>query len=385
MKILMVHPHDLFSREEPWTTRPRNIAREFEKQGHRVRLIYFPLNFRGRQRFVRDGIEYICLSRRLGWRNLASNTAFLCAEAEWADIIHFQKCFYYAALPALTAAVLKNKPVHYDWDDWELKIFNQSGRQPVLIGFLMWALERFIPGLSDSVSVSSRRLKTEALKYGVKEENIVMAPVGADTESFHPRVSPVRVRERYNIESPVAAYIGQLHGGQYAEQFIKAAKIVLNRIGDVTFMVVGGGYRLEELKNLARELEMEKNIIFTGAVAHREVPLYIASADITVACFADNDITRSKSPLKIAEYLACGKPVVASDVGEVRDMLGGAGMVTDPDNPEDLAGGIVKLLEDEPLRKRLSLQARKRAEEIYNWKNTADNLLMKYNDSLQIK
>ena len=383
MKILMVHPHDLFSREEPWTTRVWNIALEFAKQEHQVKLVYFPLDPRmNRDRFIRQGIQLIPLSRQAGKGNLWKNTGLLLRESRWADIIHFQKCFHYAALPALIGAYLGGKPVHYDWDDWEIKIFHYSAKQPRLAGLFLNSLERFIPLLCDTVSVSSLRLKQECLRYGIGEDRIFMAPVGADTQSFNPAISAVRIRERYNIADPTVVYVGQLHGGQYAEQFIKAAKIVLNRIKRVTFLVVGGGYRLKELKDLARSLDAEEHIIFTEAVSRQDVPLYMAAADIGVACFEDNDITRCKSPLKIAEYMASGKPIVASDVGEVKNMLGGAGVITEAGNPEALAEGIIKLLKDEPLRKRLAFKARRRAEDIYNWKNTADNLLKAYNQAL---
>ncbi len=379
----MVHPHDLFSKSEPWTTRMRNIAKQFKKNNHEVRVVYFPLRFSANeQSFYSDGIEFIPLSRQVGKGNFSKNIRFFIKESKWADVIHFQKCFHYAAMPALIGGFLNKKPLHYDWDDWEIKIFHYCAKQPWLAGIFLQLLERFIPLLCDTVSVSSSRLRQECLRYGINEKRIFMAPVGADLELFHPRISPVRIRERYNIETPIISYIGQLHGGQYAEQFIKAAKIVLNSIKDITFMIVGGGYRLEELKALAGELNMDENIIFTDSVPHQEVPLFMAAADIAIACFEDNDITRCKSPLKIAEYMACGKPIVASNVGEVRNMLGGAGVITEPDDPEDLARGIIKLLDDELLRKRLSVKARQRAEEIYNWSNTADNLLRAYRVAL---
>jgi glycosyltransferase involved in cell wall biosynthesis len=379
MKILMVHPHDVFSQEEPWTTRIRNIANEFIKQNHEVKLIYFPLYGQDKpEAFKREGIEFIALSRQVGKSNLLSNIKFFIEQGKWADVIHFQKCFHWAALPALISGFKNKKPLHYDWDDWEIKIFHYSARQPWLAGIFIGALERYIPDLCDTVSVSSSRLKQECLDYGLEESRIFMAPVGADLELFNPRISPVRVREKYNIHTPLISYLGQLHGGQYAEQFIKAAKIIRNTVKEITFMIIGGGYRLEELKKTALELDIAENMIFTGFVDRQQVPLYLAASDITVACFEDNDITRCKSPLKIAEYMACAKPIVASDVGEVRNMLGGAGLLTEPDDPEDLAKGIIKLLDDEPLRKRLSEKARQRAEEIYNWKNTADNLLKAY-------
>ncbi|MCK4993860.1 MAG: glycosyltransferase family 4 protein [Candidatus Omnitrophica bacterium] len=384
MKILMVHPHDLFSRQEPWTTRIKNIAAEFRLKNHSVKVVYFPLVYRkGNKRFYKGGIEFIPLSRQVGEGNFLKNIRFFIKESKWADIIHFQKCFHYAAMPALIGGFLNKKPMHYDWDDWEIKIFHYCAKQPRLVGIFLQVLERFMPLLCDTVSVSSFRLKQECQRYGVKENRIFMAPVGADLALFHPQISSVRIRERYNIETPIISYIGQLHGGQYAEQFIKAAKIVLNSVNDLTFMIVGGGYRLNELRTLASALEIEENIIFTDSVSHKEVPLFMAAADIAIACFEDNDITRCKSPLKIAEYMACGKPIVASNVGEVKNMLGGVGVMTEPDNPEDLARGIIKLLEDEPLRKRLSQKARDRAEVIYNWRNTSDNLLRAYSVALE--
>ncbi len=375
----MIHPHDVFSRQEPWTTRIRNIALEFTKKSHQVRIIYFPLEYQShRARFYSEGIEFIPLSRRAGFFPFFHNIRSFLQEGSWAEVIHFQKCFYHAALPAIIAAYMLGKPLHYDWDDWEIKIFHYSARQPVLISVFLSVLERCIPLLCDSVSVASMRLREECVHLGVNPRRIVMAPVGADLELFHPAVSGIRIREEYGLSGPMVSYLGQLHGGQYAEQFIRAAKIVLNHLPRVTFMVIGGGYRLEELKKLARDLNVSGQLIFTGAVAHRKAPLYLAAADVAVACFEDNDITRCKSPLKIAEYLASGKPIVASDVGEVKRMLGGAGVIAPAGDPEALAQGIIKILNDEPLRKRLALKARQRAENIYNWKNTAENLLAAY-------
>jgi len=74
MNILMVHPHDLFSKHEPWTTRIRAIAAQFRKQGHRVKIVYFPLEYTGQQKpFASDGLEFIPLSRRVGIRPLLAN------------------------------------------------------------------------------------------------------------------------------------------------------------------------------------------------------------------------------------------------------------------------------------------------------------------------
>ncbi len=384
MKILMIHPHDLFSSQEPWTIRIKKFAAVFKRNGHDIRMVYYPLDSsRVRYPFKRDGIEYFPWSRKVGLRPLLNNLKQARQLGAWADMVHLQKCFYHAALPALCAAYLNNKPLHYDWDDWEIKIFNHSAKQPLLIRFYLGMLERVLPLLAESVSVSSRRLAEECRKYGVPEGRIFPAPVGADLEMFNPGVSGLRVRERYNITGEMAIYIGQLHGGQYAEQFIRAAKMVLNRRQGTRFVVVGDGYQRQELEKFSQRLGLEGQMLFTGPVPHEEMPQYVAAADVAVACFEANDITECKSPLKIAEYLAAGKAIAASDVGEVKRMLGGAGVLAVPGDAGSLAETIIRLFEDEPLRKRLQLKARQRAEEIFNWENTAINVLKAYSGEKQ--
>jgi glycosyltransferase involved in cell wall biosynthesis len=194
-----------------------------------------------------------------------------------------------------------------------------------------------------------------------------------------------KVRQQYSIPHHLVLYLGQLHGGQYVELFIKAIPHVLQHRCDVTFMIVGDGYRRRELEELAKGLGVKDRLIFTGTVPHDDIPFYIGDADVCVACFEENDITRCKSPLKIAEYMASGKAIVASALGEVRNMLGGLGYLTEPGNVESLAEGIVRLINDGELRERLRLKTRERVLRRYNWAVTANNMLEAYKSSLKQK
>ncbi|MFC1666700.1 glycosyltransferase family 4 protein [Candidatus Omnitrophota bacterium] len=379
MKILMVHPHDIFSEEEPWTVRIRSIALEFVKRGHKVRLVYFPLNSENASRKLNwEGIEVFSLSRRLGVDNFLKNIIFITYLSGWADVIHFQKCFYYAALPALIAGLIRRKHIHYDWDDWEIKIYFYSRGQNYLMGMFLWLSERIMPLLTDTVSVSSKRLRRECLRYGLPDERIFEGHVGADLKHFSPRNNGQYIKERYGIQGPLVMYVGQLHGGQYVELFIDAATVLFKKIPDVRFMIVGSGYRLSELKKYSELAGLDGRLIFSEYVHHDEVPSYMAAADICVACFEKNDITECKSPLKIVEYLASGKPIVASKVGEVERMIGEAGILTEPGNASSLADAIETLLLDKELRLECSHKARKRAEDKYNWSDTAESLLRAY-------
>lgn len=387
MNILMIHPHDLYSAQEPWTVRIVNIAKEFSKKGHSVKLVYFPLDHKNACKSpLSANIEIISMDRRLGIFVLLRNIINMIKLAQWADLIHFQKCYYYAALPALIAGLIKNKPVHYDWDDWETKIFYYSNPKHVVVGEFLNIFEKLVPMAADTVSVSSKRLNCLCRQRGVPAENIFFAPVGADLEKFRPNLNlSAEVKRKYNIKGHMVMYVGQLHGGQYAELFIKAAPIVRNSGLDAVFMIVGDGYRLGELKRLAESLGVSGNFIFTGSVPHYKVPYYISEADVCVACFDENDITMCKSPLKIVEYLASGKAIVASRVGEVRNMVGAAGILVEPNDAVSLANGIVTFLRNDYLRQKAGAQARLRAERKYNWRQTAQNLLGAYEKAVNLR
>lgn len=384
MKILMIHPHDLYSPLEPWTVRIKNIAYQLIKRGHSVKLVYFPLDKKDANRkFVDNGTEVISLDRRLGAFIILQNIMQMIKLAEWSEVIHFQKCYYYMALPALIAAWIKQKPIHYDWDDWETKIFYYSNPKQFVVGEFINIFEKFIPRVVDTVSVSSAHLQKRCLSMGITLENIFPAHVGADLELFNPDPNlSGNIKRKYNINSYLVLYLGQLHGGQYVELFIKAARTVLENRRDATFIIVGGGYRMKELQDLTVSLGIDKYVIFASSVAHNDIPYYLADADICVACFEKNAITLCKSPLKIVEYLACGKAIVASNVGEIRNMVGGVGLLTKPGDVNSLANGILTLLVNKNLRERLGKCARQRAERKYNWSVTTENLVNAYQTAI---
>ncbi len=382
MNILMIHPHDLFDKSEPWTIRIESIAEIFAKRGHRVKLCYFPLSLGVKSHIEHSGnIEVIPLDRTPSPAAFVSNTFQLIRLARWADIVHLQKCHYYASVPAVIAAYVTGRPFHYDWDDWEEKIWYEScgrGLHSRFIGFSFKMLERWLPILADSVSCASQRLKELTRTYGVREEYIFDSPVGADLNKFRPDLNGNWVKEKYEIKGDLVLYIGQLHGAQYVDLLIKAANIVLHKRPELKFMIVGEGFLEKALRQLTYELGIEDKVIFTGAIGHDDVPSYIAAATVCVAPFKNTLVTNCKSPLKIVEYLASGKPIVASLVGETRRMVGGVGVLVPPGDYHALAGGILRLLNDLRLREKMGQAARIRAEKKYNWSFTADSILSAY-------
>jgi len=279
MKILMVHPHEVYSSSEPWTTRIINLAKALAKRGHEVRIVFFPLDWQGKYEcFRKEGIGLYPFCRRTGVLNILRNTKEMLGLADWADVVHLQKCFHYASLPSIICGFFKNKPLHYDWDDWEEMIYYESADPPLkAIGLFLKTLEKNIPRIADTISVSSGKLRSLCLSLGIKQDRIFHVPVGADLQKFNPGISGERIRSVYGISSPLILYLGQLHGGQYVRLFIDSARIILDKGIAANFMIVGDGARAHELRQYAKDRNLDKKIIFTGTVESEDVPEYIAA------------------------------------------------------------------------------------------------------------
>jgi len=383
----MIHPHDIYHNLEPWTVRITYLAQELIKFGHEVKLIYHlfksdidVLTAIKRQDFPFETIPFHRIGPGLGRR---------CFEIEklgaWADIIHFQKCIYYVSIPAVFSAYYHRKPVHYDWDDWEQKIYEQDEFSRLGSWVFFQQLEKHLLKLVDTVSVSSNGLRQLSKRYGFPQKRIFYVPVGADLENFSPLVDGTTARQRHDWKKHLVLYHGQISGANYIHLFLHAAQIILSYRRDVSFVVVGGGDRLDDAKNLANRLEIAGDLTFTDKIPHTEVPAYIAAADVTVACFENNAQARCKSPLKLIEYMASGKAIVASQMGEVPNMLGDCGLLVEPGSSDAIAKGIDKLLNDPDLRKREGRKARKRAEQAFSWEKSALTLIEAYQNALCVR
>jgi glycosyltransferase involved in cell wall biosynthesis len=209
---------------------------------------------------------------------------------------------------------------------------------------------------------------------------MVHIPVGADLNRFYPRQPSKVSYHEWGLDPGklTILYLGQLEGAAHAGRLVEAAAPIYKKNPNIQFVFAGGGEQLDDLKQRAAASAAAQAIHILGYVPYEKIPGLIAAADVCVACFDNNAATRAKSPLKIAEYLAAGKPIVASDVGEVRWMLQNTGIVVQPDSTSALAEGILAYANDPERRMQDARQARSRAEEQFSWEHGAQTLLSAY-------
>ncbi len=241
------------------------------------------------------------------------------------DVVHLWKSYPDASIPALTYAWKHGIPLHYDWDDWEEGItlgLTQCRKSADLM--LHW--EKALCRWSDSVSVASQALRDAAENWGCPPERLVDLPVGVDTDRFFPRpadnelISDPALKD---LKRPILVYLGQLEVESYVIHCVDVLKHFREKSPEATLLIVGGGRLTAPLEQAIAKANLQNAVHITGYIDADEVPRYLSLADIALAPFEDNQVTRCKSPLKIAEYAAMGLPVVAADVGEAGKMLKG--------------------------------------------------------------
>lgn len=387
MNILMLHPHDV--RFDPWTIRILEIGRHLARRGHHITLCYVPKRkVEPHERVVHTKIPDEIDLHQLGFRHsdLLSNARLVAHLARDADVIHIQKCFASVVIPGLWAAYLLDRPVHYDWDDHETAIA-QLVDDRFLIRHQIQMCEGQIHHLIDTITYSSEGIRRIAQSWGFPEDRMWWAPVGADLDRFSPGLDGREIRRRHGAEeeTPVVLYVGQLEGAAYAELAARAMESVQPKFPEAVMWIVGGGKGLKNLRHHCQAISVADRVLVLGYVPHHEVPRYMAAATVCVASFEENPATLCKSPLKIVEYLAAGKAIVASAVGEVSRMLDSCGTLVRPGDPEALAIGICGFLEDVEFREKYERLARKRAEEVFNWDKTAETLEQAYERALALR
>lgn len=383
VNVLMVHPHDI--RHDPWTIRILALARGLIARGCTVNLCHLPrrdVPSHAPLRVMQPGDPPL-FDLKPRQQHFIHNLNLIRRLAQDSDIIHLQKCFAATALPVLWTCRLLNKPFHYDWDDYETAIARIVEKRRLS----RWQLafyERILPRYASTMTYASRAIQGRAIQMGFPSERMWHLPVGADLERFTPEIRSKEILRTWNLDPQklTVLYIGQLEGAANAHLLIQAAPVVIEKCPNAQFVIVGGGEQEEALREEAGRSPARDSICMTGYIDSDFIPEIVGAADICVACFEDNPASRAKSPLKIAEYLASGKPIVASRVGEVDWMIEGCGIAVEPGSETAIAEGILAYAAAPERRENDGRNARWRAEKHFSWEQGTEALEKAYRVAL---
>jgi glycosyltransferase involved in cell wall biosynthesis len=242
-------------------------------------------------------------------------------------------------------------------------------------------LERFgeRPPLRDSdvVACVSEEVATEVERLGVDPARVIVSPMAVDADRFTPEVPAAAVRDRLGISANfVVGWTGSFRRFHGLEQALEAFRIVGARSPDSRLLLVGDGPERAALEETAESLGIANQVVFAGAVAHEELPEYVAAMDATVVT-ARSGHAFHYSPQKMREYMAAARPVVAPRVGDVARTLtdGVDGLLYGVGDVDELGARLLELHDDAHARARIGGAGRASVLQTGTWDARLQQLL----------
>ena len=332
----------------------RELARELGKQGHTVDLytrVHDPND--SRIEGLGEGVRLIHLKAGREARIEKMDVYFALPEFAfnlecfWRDNrLNYDIVFSHYWLSGLVAKYLRQT-----WGIPYITMYHTLGGVKNALGIGEGEPALRIISEKDTVQdcqriiVATDKEKQDLMRYyGAAPEKVGVVPCGVNMELFRPIDKKDARRELGLADEKVLLFVGRIDPLKGIEQLIKALPLLRNT-ENLRLIVVGGDENsraeLEELQKLAASLVVSDRVTFQGLVRQEKLPYYYSAADVCVV-----PSYYESFGLVALESLACGTPVVAADVGDLRSIIrpGETGYVTADNAPERLAAGISSVL-----------------------------------------
>lgn len=228
---------------------------------------------------------------------------------------------------------------------------------------------------ADKIITISHFSKNEIMKYlGVEDKKIEIMPIGVDFNIFKVYNDTEKInliKKKYGIDRDYFLYLGTLEPRKNIVRMIDAYAMLKKEIYNIPKFVIAGrkGWMYDEIFESVKKHGIEKDIIFTGYVEENEVPILMngAKAFLFVSLYEGFG-------MPVLEAMACGTPVITSNVASMPEVIGNCGVLVNPMSTEEIKNGMRKIIENKIETEKMKESALERCKS-FTWENTAKKVL----------
>jgi glycosyltransferase involved in cell wall biosynthesis len=233
-----------------------------------------------------------------------------------------------------------------------------------------------------SIATNESYRDTAVTRGGMSPERVFIVRSCPDLANVRQRLPQPELKEGKPL---LVVYLGVMGPQEGLDLLLDSIQHIVKqeKRDDTLFVLIGAGTELMRLKARAAQKDLESFIRFTGRIPDEKLAAYLSTADVCVAPDPKNPMNDKSTMNKIFEYMAHARPVVLYDLTEGRRSAGDAALYARPNDPQDFAGQIIKLLDSASLRRELGARGRKRIEERLNWDAEKQTLLQAYEAALK--
>jgi glycosyltransferase involved in cell wall biosynthesis len=231
--------------------------------------------------------------------------------------------------------------------------------------------ERLTCLLADRIiTVTSRLRQLIAYTHNIDAANIRVISNGVNIDRFKPA-------EKNENDNFYLGFVGNLVPWSGLDYLLYSLAQIIKQYPDIKCLIVGDGTYRDQMEKLAESLNISKSVVFVGSVRPGQVPGYINRCHICyLPAIRQRNARIGISPLKIYEYLACGIPVIVSDISGMEIVAKyEVGLVVEPENTAALTRATLELITNPDVREEMSHKARELAERVFSWEKIAREIL----------
>jgi len=225
-----------------------------------------------------------------------------------------------------------------------------------LVRLAAWA-ERVVCNAAAHVVVVSTPLQRIMVQAGIRASRLVLMPNGVDLHKFQPQPASAELRRSLGLDGAVViGFVGWFRKWHGLELLLEAFHRSGLAARNAKVLLIGDGQAMADLRDYVATHDLKEHVIFTGPLPHAQVPPYLDLIDIAVQPAANEYCC----PMKILEYMALGKPIVAPRQENIQDLLrdGEEAQLFIPGDPASLSEALKQLVNDPERAHRLGRQAR---------------------------
>jgi glycosyltransferase involved in cell wall biosynthesis len=232
--------------------------------------------------------------------------------------------------------------------------------------------------LADVTIATNESYKQVQVERGARDPKTVFVVRNGPDRS---RMTPVPPSPRLKgMNKRILCYIGSLNPQDGVDYLLRSLRCLVHDLNRPDFycVIMGAGDSLQDLRKLAANLQLNGCVELTGFVSDEELQANLAAADICLDPDPSSPLNDVSTWIKIMEYMAYGKPVVAFDLKETRFSAGEAAVYARPNHEGEFAKAIVRLMDEPDLCLKMGAYGRRRVECELQWDRVGGNLLTAY-------
>ena len=236
-------------------------------------------------------------------------------------------------------------------------------------------LEKKMLGWADRITTVSESLKRSLVKLGVEEKKIHAVHNAVDPDKFLYIADAEELIEKYSLDkNVVVGFVGSFARYHGVEILLDVAERLEKKFENIVFLLVGRNVHGPDnpMENVSTG-RFSSAFVFAGEVPHTMIPQHIAAMDIAIV----PDFNDYGSPMKLFEYMAMKKAVVAPDVAPIREVVedGQTALLFEKGKPDEAARCIERLIEDENLRHAMGRKAHREVMTFHTWDQNAERII----------